>query len=73
MWTGSGTVEVSVFSKHVGEGDKRFEAFSLSLKRTYKDGDQFKTVQGFRTEDVPVAIQLLQSAYDFITAETNRE
>jgi hypothetical protein len=71
IFTGSGSVECAVFSKMMGEGDQQWETFNASLKRSYKDGDQFKSVSGLRMEDVPVAIQLLSQAYDFIASQNN--
>lgn len=71
VWTGSGAVEVAVFSKLVKTDGGEFQAFSVSAKRVFKDGDEYKAVTGFRAEDVPPLIQLLSNAYAWIVNEQN--
>lgn len=74
LWTGSATVEVAVFEKVVNEGQQNeFVAYNCSVKRTWKDGDEFKTTQGFRGEDIPHLVSLLNQAHAFITDQMNRE
>ncbi len=74
-WTGSANIEVAVFEKMVNEGkEDEFLTWNVSAKRTFKDADQgYKSVQGFRAEDTPVLIQLLQQADAFISDQQNRE
>jgi len=72
MWTGSANCEVAVFSKIVNEGkDDEFTAYNVSAKRTFKTDEGYQSVQGFRSEDIPVLIQLLTQAQSFITDEMN--
>ena len=73
-WTGSANIEVAVFEKMVKEGtQEEFMTWNVSAKRTYKDDEGYKSVQGFRSEDVPVLVQLLQQADAFISDQQNRE
>lgn len=74
QFTGSGVVEVGVWEKMVNEGqDNEFLAFNVSAKRVVKDESGYKTVSGFRAEDVPTLILLLQQAAEYIFTQQNRE
>ena len=66
-------VSVSVFENQTADG-KTF--FKTSLQRTYKDeGGDFKSVNSYSRDDHPVAILLLQKAWEFIleTEAANRK
>jgi hypothetical protein len=73
VWTGTANVEVAVFEKDVNEGASSFKALNVSVKRVYKDGDTYKTVYGFRADDLPFLIQLLTQAYAFISDQMNKK
>ena len=51
-WTGGGAVEVAVFERAVDSGNNSFTTYSTGVKRTYKDGDHYKSVYSFRPEDL---------------------
>lgn len=73
-WSGTANIEVAVFEKVVNEGkDDEFIAYNVSAKRTYKDDEGYKSVQGFRAEDMGYLIALLQQADAFISEQMNRE
>jgi hypothetical protein len=62
-----------VFEKEVNAGeDGSFIAYNVSCKRTYKDGENYKSTQGFRSDDLPFVIQLLTAAYAFILEQQNK-
>lgn len=63
-------MNVSVFENQTQEG-KSF--FKVSLQRTYKEGEEFKTTSSLSRDDLPVAQLLLGNAYEFILeAESKR-
>lgn len=68
-WTGSGNVEVAVFDKMVKGDDGEFRVFTVSAKRSYKDGDEYKSGHWFRPEDVLILALFLQEAASFIASE----
>lgn len=70
-WTGSANLEIAVFEKTVGGQRGEFRTFNVSIKRTYKDGDEYKEAKGFRAEDVPVLASALLQAHAFIAEEMN--
>jgi hypothetical protein len=73
VFTGSATCEAAVFEKTVNEGTEgEFVAYNVSLKRVFKQEDQYKTSAGFRSEDVPFVIQLLTQAYSFICEQNSK-
>src|SRR3954467_10560850 len=51
-WTGGGAVEVAVFERTVDNGNNSFTAYSTGVRRTYKDGDEYKSIHSFRPEDL---------------------
>ncbi|MDB5344277.1 MAG: hypothetical protein JWP89_2654 [Schlesneria sp.] len=72
LWTGTANCEVAVFAKIVNEGkDDEFTAYNVSTKRTFKTDEGYQSVQGFRSEDIPILISLLNQAHAFITDELN--
>jgi hypothetical protein len=72
-FTGSGVLEVAIWSKTIGEGDSARDVLNTSLKKTYKDGDEYKTSTSFRFEELPIVAAAMQEAFAFISAEMNRE
>ena len=62
-----------MFEKEITSDNGTFVAYNVSAKRTYKDGDSYKSTQGFRGDDIPHLIQLLTQASAFIMEEMNRE
>lgn len=68
-WTGSANVEVAVFDKMIeGEGGE-FRVFTVVAKRSWKDGDEYKSGNYFRPEDLLILALFLQEAASFIAQE----
>ncbi len=72
-WTGSGVLEVSVWSRTIESQGGDREVFNTSLKKTYKDGDDYKESGSYRPEELPLIAFALQEAFSFISNEQNRE
>ena len=66
VWTGNGNIEVAVFEKTVQSENGNFQAFNVAAKRTYKQGNEYKDAKGFRYEDLPHLILVLQQAHAFV-------
>lgn len=73
-WVGTGTIEVAVWSRMVGEGKDEREVLNTTLKKTYKekDSDEYKESMLFQ-QDLPVAAAALSEAFRFISDEMHRE
>lgn len=71
-WTGSGHVEVAVWSKTVGEADQGWEVLNTTIRKTYKDGEEYKESRSLRPEELPLAAALLNEAFAFVTNAENR-
>ncbi len=66
-------VSASVFENHAKSADRDISFHKVSLQRTYKDGNEFKTSTSFGRDYLPVAALLLKRAWEFILeAEANR-
>jgi hypothetical protein len=59
-------VSASVFENHFKNGDRSATFRKVSLQRTYKDGDEFKTTTSFGRDDLPVCLHVLHEAWAFI-------
>ncbi len=40
--------------------------YNVNLSRIYKDGDDWKTTDGFRRDDLPLVAKLADRAFDWI-------
>lgn len=67
--TGSGWVEVAVFQHAVEHGNSPFTTYSIALKRRYKDGEQYKSSQSFRSEDLLTLAHGLNAAFAWISRQ----
>ena len=72
-WTGSGNLEVAVWSRMVGEGDDARQVLNTSLKKTYKTDTEYKESSSYRFEELGLVILALQEAAHFISEQQNRE
>lgn len=52
--------------------DSKSPFFKVSLQRTYKQGDEFKTTTSLSRDDLPIAVLLLNRAWEFILGEESR-
>jgi len=72
MWTGGANVEVAVFTREVSSDNGSFTTYNVTAKRTYKKDDEYHTAAGFRSDDLPTLIQVLNQAYGFIAHQQNK-
>ena len=59
-------VSASIFANHAKSDGRDITYHKVSLQRTYKDGDKWKTTTSFGRDDLPVARLLLDRAWEFI-------
>jgi hypothetical protein len=61
-------ISVAVFANLVARknGNGKYPVHNISLQRTYRDGDDYKTTTVFRRDDLPILQRLLQQAWDYI-------
>ena len=59
-------VSASVFANHAKSDGQDVTFHKVSLQRTYKDGDEWKTTSSFSRDDLPIARLLLDRAWEFI-------
>lgn len=73
-WTGSGNLEVAVWEREIGEGDKARTILNTTLKKTYrKEDDTYAESSSFRPEELGLLSMALHEAFAFISSEQNRE
>lgn len=66
LFSSGSFIEAAVFRNEVDNGDSSFTAYSVSLQRSYKDGETWKDTRSLRRDDLLVASHLLQRAYAWI-------
>ena len=59
-------LSASVFENRAKAKGRDTTFFKVSLQRTYKDGDEFKTTSSLSRDDLPIAQLLLKKAWAFI-------
>ena len=57
-------ISASVFENESEDGKSSFH--KLSLQRTYRQDNEWKTTQSLSRDDLPIAALLLQQAWEFI-------
>lgn len=57
----AGSITAAVWVNNVGKGD----FYTISLKRDYKENDEWKTTNSLRVNDLPKARVVLEKAYEF--------
>ena len=62
-------LSVSVFQNRATVRDREVIFPKVHLQRTYKDGDTFKTTTSLGRDDLLVAQQLLQQAWEWIVTD----
>ena len=66
-------ISASVFENRSKNAEKSVTYHKVSMQRTYKDGDEFKTTTSFGRDDLPVCVHVMQRAWAFILdAESKR-
>lgn len=70
----SSGVSASIFENSVRTKDGEVTYFKVSLTRTYRDGEEWKSTTSLSREDLPIAALLLQQAWAaIVTAEAAPE
>jgi hypothetical protein len=72
-WTGKGNVEVAVWSKIIEQDGNDREVFSATVKKTYKDGEEYKESGSLFPEELPLVAFAIQEAFSFISETQHRQ
>lgn len=56
-------VSASVFENR---SEQDIPYFKVSVVRTYKDGEEFKTTSAFSRDDLPIVVHVAEQAWDWI-------
>ena len=59
-------VSASVFQNHSKTEDREVSFHKVSVQRSYRDGDEWKTTTSFSRDDLPIARLLLERAWQYI-------
>lgn len=72
VWTGTGNVEVAVFSKEIDGDNGHFQVFNVAVKRSWKDDEGYQSSNSLRPEDLLPMAMFLQEAHAFIVSEQSK-
>ena len=65
--TGSGLIEVAIWENQiVVDGDREVAVHSVTITRSYKQGDEWKKSSSFRQADLPVVQYALGKTYAWL-------
>lgn len=64
-----GNCSASVFVNQTGSGSRKREFRSVTVQRSYLDGDERRFVNSFGLNDLPAAVRVLQLAQAHIEEE----
>jgi hypothetical protein len=73
VWTGSGSVEVAVFPKTIDGDNGTYTVFNTVAKRAWKEGDEWKSGNTFRPEDLLPLALFLQETASFVMSEQSKK
>ena len=59
-------ISASIFEKHAKRDGREVTFHNVSIQRTYKDGDEFKSTASLGRDDLPVAQLLMRRSWEFI-------
>jgi len=59
-------VSVSIFANHAKANGEDTVFYKVSIQRTYKDGDEFRTTTSFGRDDLPIVEILARRASEYI-------
>lgn len=59
-------LSASIFENHAKSANRDVTFHKVSVQRTYREGDQWKTTTSFGRDDLPTIQLLLQRAWEFI-------
>jgi hypothetical protein len=64
-----GRIRATIWANQNGESDLWF---SVTVSRSYRDGNDWKDTTSFRRDDLPVLAKALDMAYEWIWARSQR-
>lgn len=66
-------LSASVFRNRAKGKDRDLPYFKVSLKKTYRDGESFKTTTSLSRDDLPVADMLIKWAWSYILVTEEKQ
>jgi hypothetical protein len=72
VFANGATLEVAIFEREIDGRNGSFVAYNVTLKRQYKDGDEYKTTSSFRSDDLPHLALLSSLAYAWVSEQDTR-
>ena len=72
-WTGSANLDFAVFPRSVpAQGGGKFQTYGVSVKRTYKKGNDYAVSKSYRPEVLPILAAGLLQAHAWIADQQSQ-
>lgn len=66
-------ISASVFENETRQNGQPARFFKISLQRAFRQGEEIKHNSSFSRDDVPIAIHVLQQAWQFVLDAENAQ
>jgi len=63
----TGGLSATIWKKDGVKDGKAYSMFTVTLDRSYKQGEEWKNSNALRTDDLPKAVALLNEAYRYLS------
>ena len=67
------SIEMAVFENEVGSGRDARTPLSISINRSYKDGEAWNDTKNMRVQDLPALALLAQKVHDLCQEEFQKQ
>lgn len=68
----AGGVKATVWENEIKTKDgKTIDVYSVNIDRSYKDGDEWKTTNSFKLNDLPKVQLVASKAYEYLALKAN--
>lgn len=65
----AGAISATIWENHSEKDGEQRSYYSISLDRSYKDGDEWKHTSSLRVNDLPRAELVLRKSYEWLALE----
>jgi hypothetical protein len=72
VFANGATLSVAIFEREIEGKNGSFVAYNVTVKRQYKEGDEYKTTSSFRSDDLPHRSLLCAAASSWVAEQDTR-
>jgi len=69
----SGAITATIWQNTIKKDGQEIDILNITLEKSYKDGDAWKTTGSLNSYDLPKAILVMQKAYEYISLKHDEQ